>query len=404
MSRTVFFGLSGGMGPVFRSLPIAAEFRKEGIEPVFQIYSEASAALINELGFLQVEDDDPTMPMADKLIPASPHFYHLDHYFAQAGLLDDRFLRSWILHRIRMLESVKPDMVVADMSPHSVIAARVLGIPVVTVTQSCFHPNGKRVYAWGDPPRNLPMVTPLVNKILTQYGLPKIARMEDLNAGDLSIVPSIPEMDPIDDPLVKYVGPLEFSLQTNLEEEKMHLQGEPYYLVYPGRLYDSCGDSGLSLVKSVIRAFAGKPEKIIFCLSEGIPADLELPVGNFRVISSFSTELLRHARLFIHHGGHGSCLSAMVNGVPALIIPTHAERQFNARHVYQTGCGEYLLPGMFTAEHLYQLATYVAQDPVYKQNCCEMRRKVEERRYGGAAEAVLHSKKLLMDTILRRSR
>jgi UDP:flavonoid glycosyltransferase YjiC (YdhE family) len=46
----------------------------------------------------------------------------------------------------------------------------------------------------------------------------------------------------------------------------------------------------------------------------------------------------------IHHGGHGSTLTALAAGTPALIIPTFSERESNARRVAAVGAGICLVP------------------------------------------------------------
>jgi len=41
--------------------------------------------------------------------------------------------------------------------------------------------------------------------------------------------------------------------------------------------------------------------------------------------------------LLIHHGGYGSCQTGLVTGTPAVIIPTYAERESNARRIAALG-------------------------------------------------------------------
>ncbi|MEY9095616.1 glycosyltransferase [Paenibacillus sp. RC84] len=383
MTKRIFFGLSGGLGPVLRCLPVAEHFRRSGHTAAFSIYGEGSAAFIESRGFKHLPDDDPTVPSAERMIAGGPVFYNLDHYYAGAGLLDPDFVQAWIHHRIRMLEKFNADLVITDMSPHTAIAARYLGIPVASITQSCFHPDGQPVHYWGRPPRNLPRVTPVVNRVLDRLGLPDIRRMEQLNAGTLNFIPGIPEMDPVYTNGVRYVGPIEYPAAG---PAGARLPDEPFVLVYPGRLQDTAGATGLQLLNHVAEAFGGKEEAVVIAASDGLPDRLKagLP-GNITVIPYFNSHMLENCRLFIHHGGHGSCLSAIMRGIPSLILPTHTEREFNARKVQETGAGEYILPGTFTADHLYKLAMYVAEDG-YKERAGELASLIRSRNYGGARE------------------
>lgn len=379
--KKVFFGLSGGYGPVQRCIPIAELLKTDGIESVFSIYGPSSD-LIEEMGYKHFPDDDPTFPKKELIVQPGPMFYNLDHYFAQVGLLDENFVMAWVYHRINMLKNIKPDLVVTDLSPQTTIAARYLNIPIVSITQSCFHPKGDPIHFWGESPRNLPKVTPIINRVLKRLSLPLINRMEDLNSGDVDIVPSFPELDPIKDEEknVFHVGPIE--LQINYRQHKYE-DKLPYILVYPGRLHDSSGPTGIKLVQSVISAFHNKQEKVFIATNEEITADQSKISKNITIIPYFSNEFLKSSSLYIHHGGHGSCLSAITNSLPSLIIPTHMEREFNARKVASLGLGEYMVPDTFTSDHLYQMSKFIIEDQ-YKEHTTEFLNKMIIRNYKGA--------------------
>nr|WP_157333826.1 nucleotide disphospho-sugar-binding domain-containing protein [Paenibacillus lutrae] len=364
-------------------MPVAEMFRNAGEDVSFSVYGTGSASFIQSRGYRHLPDDDPTVPCEDLVVRPGNVFYNLDHYYASAGLLDESFVHAWIQHRIRMLEKWNADLVVADMSPQTVIAARYLGIPVLSITQSCFYPDGDGMYFWGQPPRNTPKVTPVVNKILKRLGLPVVSRMEQLNVGRLNFIPGIPELDPVYSNSVRYVGPIEYPA---VEEAGHPVPGEPYILVYPGRLEDTSGPSGLQLLEFVVQAYRNTKDTVVIACSQTLPAALRARMsGNMTVIPHFGPGLLARSRLFIHHGGHGSCMSALRRGVPSLIIPTHTEREFNARKVHGLGAGEYVLPGTLTAAQLYQLGEYVMEDR-YREHAEEIAALIHNRNYGGAGE------------------
>ncbi|MEH6989541.1 glycosyltransferase [Cytobacillus firmus] len=374
----VFFGLSGGLGPVLRCLPVAYEFRNKGYEVSFSIYDQKSEKLIKELGFEVLMDDDPTVPDDKFLVTStSGDFYNLEHYYSQMGFLDVNFTRSWVHHRIKMLSHYKPDIIFADMSINTVIAARFLNIPLVTFVQSCYHPGGISLSDLSGITRNISKVTPIFNQILEELDLSRISSIEDFFNGDLSIVPGIPELDPINTEKYKnvyYTGLDGFELVINPESPRTH---EPYILVYPGRLRDSAGDSGLKIVRSIINTWKEKEQRIIISVSEDIPPEiLEEASDNIEFIKSYSANLLKDASLFIHHGGHGSCLSAIEHCVPQLIIPTHKERLFNARQVYELGVGDFIIPDTFIGEHFFQLANYMIKDDFYNESLSKLKVKV----------------------------
>ncbi|MFC5407317.1 glycosyltransferase [Cohnella soli] len=383
MGRRIFFGLSGGMGPVLRTLPIANLFSQTGDTVAFSIYDDNAAHTVRSRGYEHLPDDDPTMPDATRLVPRRPQFYHLDHYFAQIGLLDEKFVRSWIDHRIGMLQSFQADLVYADMSPHTVIAARYLGIPVVSITQSCFVPIGKQLHYWGDPPRNTPKVTPIINRVLTELGLPRIDRMEQLNEGDVTLIPGIPELDPVCGDRVYHIGPIEETVISN----PSHPPSEPYILAYAGRLQDTSGGSGDRFVLWLAEAFRDKAERVLLAFGGDMDDTLKRSLPpSIQVVPSYSAEWLANCQLFIHHGGHGSCLSSIMAGVPSLIVPTHTEREFNARQMAELGLSEYMLPDTFLPENLYRLAKHVIEDE-YRSRVIRLRDEIYRRNYRGAQEA-----------------
>ncbi|MBU7316756.1 glycosyltransferase [Paenibacillus oleatilyticus] len=394
----IFFGLSGGLGPLMRNAPTAERFIQSGASVYMSIYGESSMAWVERLGYKLLVDDDPTMPDPDKLIPPQPAIYDLDHYYAQMGLLDERFAEAWIRQRIRMLESIGADLVIADMSPHTLIAAKVLGIPSVSITQSCFHPDGKPLYFWGTPPRNLPKVTPVMNRLLHTFGLPAVERMEELFRADVDIVPGIPEMDRIYNNRVRYVGPISMNMPVSVGTEPEKNFRRPAVLVYPGRLTDSAGDSGMYLVKAVLTAFAETPVFVVIATSEALPeAWLAGLPSNIRIVPFVEEERVGEFDLFIHHGGHGSCMSSIARGVPSLIIPTHTEREFNARHLHELGIGEYMMPRSFSPSHLYDLSKYIMQDE-YRDHAGDLQKLLEKRGYQGALSVFECAQQLLRGT------
>lgn len=180
---SIFFGLSGGLGPIVRNAPAAERFKEQGARVSMSIYGEGSMAWVRRLGYELLVDDDPLMPAEDSLLLPQPTIYNVDHYFAQMGLLDEAFTESWIRHRIQMLEQERPDLVIADMSLHTLLAARALGIPSISMVQSCYHPDGKPMWYWGRAPRNLPRVTPVLNRVLVRLGIAPVQRIEECFRG-----------------------------------------------------------------------------------------------------------------------------------------------------------------------------------------------------------------------------
>ncbi|SDZ37755.1 nucleotide disphospho-sugar-binding domain-containing protein [Bacillus sp. 166amftsu] len=380
--KKVFFGLSGGLGPVLRCLPIASEFKNRGYEVSFSIYDKKSESVIREQGYRILTDDDPTMPKENLLVPSNDNFYNLDHYYSQMGFLDSEFTRSWVSHRINMLSEYKPEVIFSDMSINTIIAAKYLKIPLISIVQSCYHPGGTSLNTWPSPPRNISKVTPIFNQILSDLKLMKINRIEELFSGDISIVPGITELDPIDTNVyqnVYYTGLDRFDLVLS---NKTFKSDNKYILVYPGRLKDVTGNTGIKIVESIIQAWKNQKQRIVVSVVGKIPPELlKEATDNIEFIQYFTTDILCNAQLFIHHGGHGSCLSSIAYGVPSLIIPTHSERVYNARQFCQLGLGDFILPDTFIAPHLFKLANYMISENSYREKLIKLKSKVKSEKY-----------------------
>jgi MGT family glycosyltransferase len=96
--------------------------------------------------------------------------------------------------------------------------------------------------------------------------------------------------------------------------------------------------------------------------------------------------------LMIHHGGHGSSMTGLATGTPAVIVPTYSERESNARRVAALGAGAVVVPAQgasgekeMSVEELRGRVRQVLSDPSFGANA----RRIAEtiRGYGGAPEA-----------------
>jgi UDP:flavonoid glycosyltransferase YjiC (YdhE family) len=124
----------------------------------------------------------------------------------------------------------------------------------------------------------------------------------------------------------------------------------------------------------------------------------ELPPGLGRLPPNVHHErfvpglaMARHCDLMIHHGGYGSCQTALVGGTPSVILPTYSERESNARRMEAAGAAA-RVPVTGTArakrvdpDHLGRVVDLVLATAAYRQRAGELRRRLDE--LGGAPHA-----------------
>jgi MGT family glycosyltransferase len=96
--------------------------------------------------------------------------------------------------------------------------------------------------------------------------------------------------------------------------------------------------------------------------------------------------------LMIHHGGHGSSMTGVYTGTPAVIIPTISERESNARRLAALGVAEFIVPEIdesgdkkVSAKELRDKVRQVRSDPSFAQNAEKLCQTM--RTYGGARQA-----------------
>ena len=95
--------------------------------------------------------------------------------------------------------------------------------------------------------------------------------------------------------------------------------------------------------------------------------------------------------LLIHHGGYGSCQTGLLCGRPAVIVPTYAERESNARRVAALGAGV-MVPVAYVAGKKHvdvaELRAAVRRVLAEPSFAASARRAGERlRSYGGTAAA-----------------
>jgi UDP:flavonoid glycosyltransferase YjiC (YdhE family) len=332
--------------------------------------------------------------------------WNMDQLAAQSGMVNENLVRACVEAMVALIVESSADVVVDFCNPFACIAARVTGTPLIGVLQADMHPASRGFIWWKDPPADLPTAVPAMNRVLAGYGLDPVAKVDELLVGDLTLMVGMPETDPLPGKAdVTYVGPILWQ-KTGAS--------------LPEWAADLCAD------RPVIWAYSGNPRYVSFLLS---PVDsavvLEacidalgdhdrsaqsaqvilttghhaLPKGLLPLPDNFTytpfvpgLAMAERSDLLIHHGGYGSCQTGLYTGTPAVIIPTYAERESNARRVAAVGAGEYVLPTgkgwrkkHVDADELRTKVKQVLADPSYTANA----RRIGEqlRAYGGAPEA-----------------
>ena len=348
-ARILFVSLrSDDLGLPSRLLPIAAELRTRGHDVAFASPAPVPAKLIANAGFRNLECPPMYASGLPKLFAEpTPLVRDYDHFLALLGWCDHEFTAQEIENCVSVLRTWSPDIVVDSFDAGWCAAARILNVPLVEVLQADLHPDG-RGFTWWLPPSPAPSPAGAFNAALARAGLPRVDKAARLVLGAATMVVGSPATDPVPDPALPHVGALAWGDPAAQLPAAIPPPGRrPLIFLYGGKPRYSLRrtiwcDSAIVL-DACIQALADlDADVVVGAGNQELPSPLP---DNFIPLDYAPGQVLaRRADAMIHHGGHGSTLTALAAGTPALIIPTYSERESNARRAAALGAALYLVP------------------------------------------------------------
>jgi len=143
-------------------------------------------------------------------------------------------------------------------------------------------------------------------------------------------------------------------------------------------------------VQRALDALAELPVHVV-ATTGGVVAPNELATPLNAVVLNYAAHdpIMRRAALVITHGGHGTAMRALLNGVPMVVIPGLAgDQPFVAAAVQEFGAG-LALPGDADAAAMREAAREVLSNPSYREQARRRSLALADREGAAvAAEAV----------------
>ena len=383
--------VSNDLGPISRLMPIAEELTRRGHEIAFCNRAAAPAQVIEEAG----HKNFPVIPSRSPAIfpkTASAEIWNGNQGASLMGFLDVSYVRAISGDFVAMMQDYQPDVVVDTWGLEACLAARILRLPLISITQADNHPDADGYIWWRPTPTDLPNPVPMVNEVLAENGLPLLKeKIEELFIGDEVLIVGTPDTDPLpESSQVTYIGNLQRkAAAATLPEWFSDFPAEqPLIWVYSGNprygKSPSFADS-IVVIRAAVETLAAEAVQVVLTTGhQPLPEEFsELP-DNFRHAPFIpGAALAQRCDLFIHHGGHGSYLTGLTAGTPALIIPTYSERESNARRLARLGAGEFVLPTTAAdGEKIVDLAEFrekarrMLQDEQYKENAARVAKSI----------------------------
>ncbi len=306
----------------------------------------------------------------------SDHF--LDALARGRPLYDDAILNRYVRDDLKLLDEVRPDVVIGDFRLSLSISARLAGIPYLAISNCYWSPYWR-------PPRyivpNIRLLTGILplpladalfqlgrpiafalhcgplNRVRRSHGLPSLG--SDLRRvytdADQVLYADVPELFPGTDLPAhhQFIGPLVWSPPVPAPD---------WWDTVPRErpiVYLTLGSSGQAkLLPEILRSLAALDITVIAATAGGeVPG--AIPPNAYVAQYLPGEEAARRARLVICNGGSPTSQQALAAGVPVIGIASNLDQFLNMDAIVRAGAGEIMRADRFSGPALAVLVTKI---------------------------------------------
>jgi MGT family glycosyltransferase len=353
MAKFLFTMLpANDLGLPTRLVPIARALADRGHEVAVFNPAPAPSKLIAEAGLQNLPMPSRPMPTPVMDLAQIGSAWDVEEFFA-ALHFNEESTRDETAVYLDLIRDYDPDVVVDSFGLLTCLAARVLGVPLVTVLQGNIHPASDGFVWWKkDRPAGLPSAAAVINKVAAEYGTVPVERCADVLAGNLSLIVGTPETDPLPATAgVAYIGPIVWQRGNATLPDWVAALGrdKPVIWVYSGNpRYANTPTpiDSIVVIRAAIAALGDAPVQVVLTTGyQDVPEEFGILPSNFHHAGYLpGRAMAERCDLMVHHGGHSSVMTGLSAGTPAVIIPTITERESNARRLAALGAGEVVMP------------------------------------------------------------
>ncbi len=299
-------------------------------------------------------------------------------------MYDVKTLERYVADELRVLDEVKPDVVIGDFRLSLAVSAPMRGVHCASLINAYWSPFAQRE-SWPVPdhpivrlvgveraekyfPQALPKVfghfaAPL-NAVRKRHGLAEFATLsEQLCFGDSVLYPDIPELCPlVDDAPAShhFLGAVQWSPPVAAPPDLGPDTSLPV-------VYVTLGSSGdVAALPTVLEGLDGLPIRgVLATAGRGAPARVP---SNFVVAELVPGELLASQALFVvTNGGSSTGYQALAAGVPVLGIPSNLDQYLAMQAITRAGAGITLRSGGLRKDEVRKAAVRLLDAPGAKR-------------------------------------
>lgn len=268
----------------------------------------------------------------------------------------------------KVIDEVKPDLVVGDLRWSLTVSAPRAGVPHAALINAYWSPNARReAFPLPDHPivrwlgedmaaRHFPKALPFVFKHFAapldhhraKHGLPRIGNLLDLlMAGDHVLFADTPGLAPLtrQQPHEHYLGPVLWAPRAPLPAPWREPAKRP-------RVYVTLGSSGLlKLLPATLQALAARPVDVLLSTAGRLELN-ETPPNVQAVDYVDGDEACKAADVVITNGGSSTGYQALAHGRPVVGIPSNFDQYLASQAMQAAGAGRTIPSRQLTPERL----------------------------------------------------
>ena len=373
-----------GLGHITRAIPIAKELNARGIETVFSTYLDGlEYAKRNHLPTYEA------VPIYFRVTTDGAIDFKMTAASSGFSLGVRRFLRQ-VTREIRFMKQFKPDVVFSDSRASSLVAARLLRIPVVLMlnqfrVEIVRRPAGRRLslqdrlfffianIGWLFIRTALQLVWIRSQIIL----VPDLPSPFTISAGNLAIPRRY-------NGKVKLIGPIVEKNQQKAASNHGEVSSVNRPLVYAAVSGPKVERRILSRKLTDCLRDVSKHYEVV--ISRGEPNGSRKPrsLHGMKVYDWIEDQdsVIRASEIVISRAGHGTIMKSLVHGKPMLLIPIpdHTEQYGNARRARALHVAEIIDQARLDRRTLKAAVNQILQGDEYREHCARIQEEAASMR------------------------